>query len=234
MIFLLLVSLSLYEQAVVRVLAQKFPAIEYLLLDAGSGRIIANHWPHAEEPIAVGSLTKPFLAAGGRDREYTCSRDACWLPRGHGKLRMSEAIAQSCNAWFLEYARGVHSSMHGLREPPSYEPQVLIGVRPEWRIAPIAIARAYPGVVVRDHRVRDGMKAAAERGTAQRLGVEALAKTGTAACSHLGGGPGDGLVVALWPADRPRYVLMVRVHGTTGAVTATTAGELLRTVRDGR
>lgn len=234
MIFLLLVSLGLYEQAVVRLLGQKFPAVEYLLLDAGSGRVIANHLPDAEEPIAVGSLTKPMLAAGGRDREYTCSRGACWLPRGHGKLRMSEAIAHSCNAWFLEYARGVRNSMHGLPDPPSYDPQVLIGVKPEWRIAPIAVARAYPRVVSQDARVRAGMKAAAERGTAQRLGVEALAKTGTAACSHPGGGPGDGLVVALWPADRPRYVLMVRVHGTTGAVTAATAGELLRTVRDGR
>lgn len=234
MTFLLLVSLSLYEQAVVRMLAEKFPSVEYLLLDAERGRVIANHWPDAEEPIAVGSLTKPFLAAGGRDREYTCRRGACWLPQGHGKLRMSEALAQSCNAWFLEYARAVRNATNGLPVPPSYEPSVLIGVRPEWRIAPVAIARAYPGVVVRDRRVRDGMKAAAERGTAQRLVVEALAKTGTAACSHPGGGLGDGLVVALWPAERPRYVLMVRAHGTTGAVTAATAGELLRTVRDGR
>ena len=234
MMLSLLLALSLYEQSVVRLLAQKFPAIEYLLLQAGSGRVVANNWTHVEKPIAVGSLTKPFIAAAGRDRQFACAPGACWLPRGHGSLRMTEAIAQSCNAWFLQYARTIDSPVAGLPVPPSYSPVTLIGVRPDWLISPLVLARAFPAVVAADGRVRAGMKAAVQGGTARRLGVAALAKTGTASCSHRGGGPGDGLIVTLWPAEQPRYVLMIRVHGTTGAVTAETAGAVLRTVRDGR
>ena len=234
MILSVLLALSLYEQAVVRLLAEKFARTEYVLLDAREGREIARNWPDAEEPIPTGSLTKPFLAAGGRDSEFECKPGACWLPRGHGKLRMEEAIAQSCNSWFIQYAAGLSGAVRGLPAPPSLEPLTLIGVRPDWLIAPLALARAYPAVVAHDTRVRGGMLASADHGTAQRMAMTALAKTGTAACSHPGSGPGDGLVVALWPPEQPKYVLMVRVHGTTGAMAARTAGELLRVVRDGR
>ena len=234
MILSLLLALSLYEQAVARLLAGRFADIEYMLLDSRDGREIAVNWPAAERPIPVGSLTKPFLAAGGRDREFECKPGTCWLPRGHGKIRMEEAIAQSCNAWFLHYAADVRAVVRDLPTPPSYDALTLVGLRPDWLIAPIALARAYPSVAAHDRRVRNGMLASAVHGTAQRIGMNALSKTGTAACSHRGGGPGDGLVVALWPPDRPKYVLMVRVHGTTGAMAAWKAGELLRVVRDGR
>ena len=234
MILSLLVVLGLYEQALVRLLAERFTDTEYMLLDARQGRAIAVNWADAERPIPVGSLTKPFLAAGGRDREFECKPGVCWLPRGHGRIRMEEAIAQSCNAWFIDYAADVRAVGRDLPTPPSYEGVTLIGLRPDWLIAPLVLARAYPSVAAHDRRVRDGMLASAVHGTAQRIGMRALSKTGTAACSHRGGGPGDGLVVALWPSERPKYVLMVRVHGTTGAMAAAKAGELLRVVRDGR
>lgn len=231
MIALLLLASSLYEQAVTRVLAERYPATEYLLIEARSGRVVASNWAGLNEPIPVGSLTKPFLAAGGRDAEFVCRPGQCWLPQGHGVMRRKAAIANSCNAWFLRYAVEVRH-VSGLPRPPSYDPATLIGLRPEWRIAPVTLARGYPSVIG-DAVVKQGMHEAVEHGTAQRLRVDALAKTGTAACSHEKRGPGDGLVVTLWPADEPRYVLMVRVHGTTGANAAVTAGALLRVVRDG-
>jgi cell division protein FtsI/penicillin-binding protein 2 len=125
-------------------------------------------------------------------------------------------------------------SVKELPAPPSPEAVTLIGLRPDWLITPSTLLRTYPKLAAGDQRVRDGMLGAATHGTAHGLGIPALAKTGTAACSHRGGGPGDGLVVAMWPPEEPRYVLMVRLHGTTGAVAAKKAGELLRTVRDGR
>jgi hypothetical protein len=125
-------------------------------------------------------------------------------------------------------------TVRGLPAPPSLDAITLIGLRPDWLISPLELVRAYPSAVAHDRRVREGMLASADHGTAQRIGIPSLSKTGTAACSHRGGGPGDGLVVALWPPDAPKYVLMVRVHGTTGAMAALKAGELLRAVRDGR
>jgi hypothetical protein len=232
MILTLLFALSLYDQAVARLLAARFPATEYLLVEAHAGRVIAANRLDPSHAIAVGSLTKPFLAVGGRDREFTCEPGMCWLPRGHGVLRLTEAIAQSCNAWFLQYASASAPSVRMLPAPPSIEAVTLVGLRPDWRIAPLTLLRAYSKVA--DPRVREGMLGAATHGTAQGVGMPALAKTGTAACSHRGGGPGDGLVVTVWPPEEPRYVLMVRVHGTTGAMAARKAGELLRTVRDGR
>ena len=234
MILTLVFALSLYDQAIARLLAARFPAAEYVLFGAQAGGMIAANRLDPEQPIAAGSLTKPFLTAGGRDREFTCKPGMCWLPRGHGALRLTDAIAQSCNAWFLQYASASAPVVKLLPAPPSAEAVTLVGLRPDWLITPSALLRAYPRLVAGDWRAREGMRRAATHGTAHRLGIPALAKTGTAACSHRGGGPGDGLVVAMWPPEQPRYVLMVRIHGTTGAIAAKQAGELLRMVRDGR
>ena len=78
------------------------------------------------------------------------------------------------------------------------------------------------------------LRAALPPGTAHLLGVPALAKTGTAPCSHAARAPGDGFVFAAWPPEQPRYLVLVRVHNTTCANAARTAGEVLRALRDGR
>jgi hypothetical protein len=56
----------------------------------------------------------------------------------------------------------------------------------------------------------------------------ALAKTGTAVCSHRPRGAADGFTVVLYPAAQPRLLLLVRVHGITGAQSAAVAGAMLR------
>jgi cell division protein FtsI/penicillin-binding protein 2 len=160
-----------------------------------------------DKPLATGSLMKPLIAATTpRDRQVVCGPGRCWLPRGHGRIGIVDAIAFSCNEWF----GGVDS-----------------------RATPAALARGYMDVIHVDV-VREGMRKAAAEGTARLLGVQTLAKTGTAPCSHSAHGPGDGLVIALWPEAHSKYVLLVRVHGTTGSVAAVKAGSLLRVVRDGR
>jgi len=81
-----------------------------------------------------------------------------------------------------------------------------------------------------------GMKlAASANGTAARIGYHpggVLAKTGTAPCVAEPSAPhciasGDGLVVALFPAENPRLLLLVRQRGTTGATAAEVAGKML-------
>ena len=119
----------------------------------------------------------------------------------------------------------------------------MIGATPEWRISPVTLAHAYAVLAARSDdevvgRLLVGMKlAAGAGGTAAKIGAHhggafggVLAKTGTAPCVS---GPepcpvnGDGLVVALAPAEHPRLLLLVRERGTTGAQAAEVAGRML-------
>jgi hypothetical protein len=234
-------STGLYEQALSKLLAQRYPDAEYLLLDARDGRGIIRHWREPAEPVPVGSLWKPLLLAssGGR-REFECRPGMCWLAQGHGRMDAVDALAHSCNAWFLDHAAhlplpvvAAAAARFALPPPPDSEPRTLIGLGEDWKVAPAAIARAYLGFV-QNPEVRRGMGRSAAAGTSKHISIDALAKTGTASCSHAARGPGDGLVIALWPKDQPRYLLLLRLHGTTGAVAARTAGAMLRCIRDGR
>jgi len=182
--------------------------------------------------------------------------DGCWRTGGHGSMTLAPALAESCNAYFLKLARELASGgggalervsgEHGLPAPPAQKTAaMLIGVTPEWRIPPVAFAEAYATLVRggSDATEREvigvllaGMRAAAlPGGTAAKVGSHpggVLAKTGTAPCVA---GPGedrcvangDGLVMVMAPAENPRWVLLVRQRGTTGAHTAEVAGKML-------
>ena len=87
-----------------------------------------------------------------------------------------------------------------------------------------------------------GLTLAAASGTAAGVGGsrgqgDMLAKTGTAPCSHrgreagLGPSNGDGYVIVLYPADRPRRTLLLQAHGLTGRQAANIAGKMLRQPR---
>jgi cell division protein FtsI/penicillin-binding protein 2 len=87
-------------------------------------------------------------------------------------------------------------------------------------------------------RIVKGMSGSASHGTARAVDAAlgsnaALAKTGTAVCSHTPQGAADGFTVVLYPAAQPRLLLLVRVHGTTGAESAKVAGAMLRSLGAG-
>ncbi len=216
----------------------------YLLLDVRTRQIIKQDWPAMETPIPVGSLVKPFLAlaAAGPLPEFLCNGkiDHCWLAKGHGTLGFRDALANSCNAYFLQLAKDVdeHSlaviaASFGIPPPDAETPEARIGLGTEWKISPLAIARAYCELTSRsaEPRVAEilaGMKLAAESGTASAIGRGALAKTGTASCVANRKHRGDGFTIILAPADAPRIVLLVRVHGVPGAEAAKFAAAILR------
>ena len=105
-------SASLSEQSAVLSLERAFPepSVSYLLLDAVNRRLIGERWDHPQQPVPMGSLIKPFLAlAYGETHDFrfpivTCDGSHCWLPQGHGRINVTTAIAQSCNAYFLALA----------------------------------------------------------------------------------------------------------------------------------
>jgi hypothetical protein len=233
------------------------PDLSYLLMDA-SGNVLAERWP-AQQPVPPGSLVKPFLAIaygeqhGGHFPTVRClgTQSRCWLPRGHGSLGLEEAIAQSCNAYFLELAAGLDRTRaaqtfarYGLAGPPATAAaQSLAGLGSAWKEPPLALAKAYLQLekeqqLPMQSRIVKGMSGSAAHGTARAVDVAlggnaALAKTGTAVCPHTPQGAGDGFTVVLYPAAQPRLLLLVRVHGAAGAESAKVAGAMLRSLGAG-
>src|SRR5438477_13202460 len=105
-----LLAADLSTQTARLVLERQFtnPDISYIAMDS-SGEIIAQRWD--DEPVPVGSLIKPFTALAYRHAhaaypEFVCrgSAGGCWRPRGHGRIGISTAVAQSCNAYFGQMA----------------------------------------------------------------------------------------------------------------------------------
>jgi cell division protein FtsI/penicillin-binding protein 2 len=249
-----------YSQAAKAVLERNFADrnISYLLMDA-SGNVLAERWP-LQRAISPGSLVKPFLAIaygeqhGGQFPKVRClgSSTRCWLPAGHGPLDLEEAITQSCNTYFLALAAGLDRerlaqtmARYGLAGPtPGAAVESLVGLGDAWKETPGALARAYLAIAKEQHslvqgRIVKGMMDSAARGTARGvddvLGQDAaLAKTGTAHCSHVPRGAADGFTVVLYPAVQPRLLLLVRVHGVTGAQSARVAGAMLRSLGAGQ
>ncbi|HEY6413835.1 MAG TPA: penicillin-binding transpeptidase domain-containing protein [Edaphobacter sp.] len=245
-------SNSLLAQAIQSTLSRRWPPsdhLSWLVLDTASGQVLAQQWPSLDDPIPVGSLTKPFVAlAYARTHDtfpHTLCKgtpDLCWLPKGHGILDLQHALAQSCNAYFLGLARQLEptalqtiTQLYNLpAAPPDAAPAILIGLEPAWQIAPVTLARAYTRLANQSENqsILAGMRLATQQGTARALHSEdALAKTGTAPCLHHCLASGDGLVLALTPAANPRILLLVRQHGTTGAATAIVAAQMLHALK---
>lgn len=242
----LLASITLFDQAIVRKIEAQFAGVQFVLVDATTHEVIAQRWSNGEVPVAPGSLVKPFvaLAAPRKSELYRCRAGECWWPRGHGELDLASAIAQSCNSYFLQLAATVPPAelaratrILGLgAPPPNLQPSEMIGLGEKWRIAPASIARAYSQVPKQlgASVLMRGMLEGSRSGSAKQLEISAFAKTGTAPCSHGVAGSGDGYVAALFPHRSPRYVLLISMHGITGATAAKTAGEMMRVIQNGR
>jgi hypothetical protein len=224
--------------------------VHYLLVDMKSGKAIAARWPDAGRAIAVGSLVKPFTAvAYGASTGFQFPRiectgpPECWLAPGHGLIGAVEALAQSCNIYFLRLGDRLVAAppppVAGLPLPPgATSPETWAGLGDNWRMRPEAVLSGFRELVERRSQpgwnlVMEGLRTAAARGTARLLAAAAYAKTGTGPCGH-GNSPGDGYTVAVFPPDAPTHILLVRAHGTTGARSAKIAGTILQTVRAGR
>jgi cell division protein FtsI/penicillin-binding protein 2 len=239
---------DLHAQSASALLARDFgdPDLSYLLLDE-DGRIVAQRWDGPEREIPVGSLTKPFMAvAYGRTHrsfpKFRCTgKKTCWLPRGHGVLWVREAIAFSCNSYFHQLVAGAGRGFGPAMESfDLHAPASADGPRSLATASPLALARAYLELTrhAQEREVRpvlQGMALSARSGTAKAVATElpaltAMAKTGTAACTHKKKAPGDGFALVMAPADHPRTVLLVRLHGRPGFIAAGVAGRMIAEV----
>jgi hypothetical protein len=234
------------------------PDVSFLVLDVRTGETIASRWADVDQPVPLGSLVKPFAAlaygAGHSFRYPTfhCSRASrCWYPPGHGPVNLSQALAHSCNHYFRQLSVQVAAedlanvtARFGLPAPQQAAgPGAYWGLGDDWRIEPAAILRAYvalsrPPAVPGSAPILQGLALSARQGTAKGISsalrqAAALAKTGTGPCVHRPNAGGDGFVAALYPADQPRYALLVRAHGQTGRRAAEIGGAMLRALIEG-
>ena len=226
----------------------------YLLVDVSSGHIVSARWNDPSCVLPFGSLIKPFVAIayaeahGMRYPRIACggTADGCWYPAGHGRLSIVDAIAVSCNVYFQRLAeqipdgrlRDTLKRLGIAADGSAIAPRAMIGLGDALRVAPLSLIHGYRELLSRAadpgiEPVVAGMRASARHGTGRALGVavkptDVLAKTGTAPCVHRPRAPGDGYTIAVYPADRPRLILLVQSHGHTGADTARSAGDLLR------
>ena len=210
--------------------------------------------------MPIGSLIKPFTALAYADTHrftypaFTCrgSADGCWLPAGHGRVGIAAAVAGSCNAYFRQLAQRTAPDAliarllrFGMRaDLTAATPAAMVGFGDALKLAPSAVIRGYLELVARAGQpgvspIVQGMLASARTGTGRAVGAaiggaDSLVKTGTAPCSHSPPGSADGYTIVIYPADRPRIVLLMQAHGRTGAETAASAGELLTTAMAAR
>lgn len=236
---------SVYAQSLQAVLARSYRHLELLIVDIHTLETLTDTFSRHDEAIPAGSLLKPFVALAYAHKisepfpVVVCHghTDHCW--KAHGSMTLREAIAKSCNAYFLALARSVDPDDFtgmGLPSAPRSTPESLIGLAPAWPVAPHDLATAYalllrgPPTPTRREIVA-GMRASALRGTAALAGHHpggVLAKTGTASCiDAICRVNGDGLVVLAVPASRPTLLVLVRKRGTTGAQAAAAAGPVL-------
>ena len=251
---------SLFAQSAAEALTHEIPDtnVSFLLLDARTGQLLASRWDDPSLPIPLGSLAKPFTALAYGERHefryptHTCrgSKTGCWRPGGHGEVNLTSAIAFSCNSYFrflttdFSAANMLPTATHFGLNPPGGDIQgpELAGLGSRWRISPMHMAQAYLELLHgREHpaiaQILAGMKRSGVDGTGAEVGhalrsKTALVKTGTAACSHSQRAPGDGFTITMLPADDPRLLLMVRVHGVPGSIAAKTAGLMLRRIEE--
>jgi len=188
----------------------------------------------------------------GPDTRMLCPRevviDGRRVPCSHPDLRRpigpAEALAHSCNGYFAAVAGRLRREaldralvQLGLpRTPPSVPlPSAAVGIDGE-RIPADRLLSAFVrlttgalGFGAETRRaVFDGLRGAAEYGTAaafRERGLSALAKTGTAA---MPGGGFQGLVVAVTPAESPTKAVVVMAPGGAGFDAARIAADLLR------
>ncbi len=237
------------RDAILGLTSAVLPHADYLLMDVPTKRLTRNEWPDAGRTLDPGSLLKPFLAlAYGAAHDFcfpvlTCT--GCWKRDGHGRLALVEAIAYSCNSYFLQLARACPkenvarvAATFGLPAPAADAPETWIGLKGGWPVSPVDLLGAYAELRLRaldpgPRLILQGMRMSAKQGTGRGIHAEAYVKTGTGPCRHSSRGSGDGYALALLPTGSAGIAVLAGLHNSPGSEAAKVAGRIVRQLAPG-
>jgi len=201
--------------------------------------LVAALESHVIEPNSARICRRSVTVDG---HNYICSHPDLKRP-----LTPAEALAHSCNDFFVSLAQGLsRTNVNDVRARVGLPPisstanfaAALVGLDGP-RIAPRLLLDSLTRLTGLDQTrplrisaqtrrvLLDGLRGAATYGSASELStrkISALAKTGTA---PLPGGGSLGLTIAFAPADNPQRAVLVLAPGAAGRDATSIAGDLL-------
>jgi penicillin-binding protein 2 len=208
--------------------------------------------------IAAGATRPEALAATVRcEGRAHQSGVEVQCPHHHGALTLDDAIPESCNIFFgavgekvgtralLDTARRLGVGTGAGRLPTANEPAALVAdgagvlvtaLEQARLVRQIAAGRFDDGAPLADAalllRLKRGMRAAVERGTARgaAASVPVAGKTGSAAA----GGSTIGWFIGFAPADEPTVAIAIARRGVWGSEAARSAAPILEAFFHGR
>jgi len=222
-----------------------------LVTDLKTGKLIGiSNRNMANKGYTIGSLAKIITAAAlieeniiTTEQTYNCKgcevisnkKIYCWNAGGHGKNNLESALAQSCNLFFLNYAKKLKSGdilkYYKIFIPDNKLPtsglntDLALGLDQKLLINPmemLSLASASAGTKQINIKpstiavIRNGMILSGKSGTAKlfsKKGYNAAAKTGTAPYGKNGK---HGWVIGYYPADKPKLAFCIFVTDGTG------------------
>lgn len=182
--------------------------------------------------------------------------DRCWLPKGHGRVALREAIAQSCNLYFLDLARRVpsedilasarrlgmlpdrggaaphlnDSTMLGEAFPtsPADMLQTALVLASRGRLGHTGLSLIGP----RYDPLYDGLRACVRNGTAIDAWMKRPTIAGKTGTAWMPDAPRStvGWFIGFAPAESPRYAIVVMVRRARSNRAAALAREILRRI----
>jgi len=212
---------------------------------------MAQRWEHPEREVPVGSLIKPFLAvAYGRTHasfsEVSLRRKNRMLASPADMGRSESARRLRCPAILIFTSLWPTPNLGLPRRPWKASgltagPSEIDMVRQGGVASPLVLAKAYLELANHFARrsggsrfARDGVVCAGRvqpkpRALSCRIS-RALAKTGTALCTHPRKASGDGFALVMSPADHPRIVLLCDCMADLESMAAGVAGRMIAAV----
>lgn len=220
----------------------------FIVTEVKSDKILyMENSEYANKELLPGSLLKPFTlinSADDGDIFYTCTgwkdpSKRCWLKEGHSSISLTEALAYSCNSYFIQYLKErldpkefyttlkEYLSFRGHLTEKDYIKES-IGLGTQIHTTPIEMILAYNKLFREKPKgieiIRQGMRESIYYGTGELFSditkeIDAACKTGT---SYRVRGEGfydwrtnTGWFITLYPADDPIFSFLTVVDITT-------------------
>lgn len=208
----------------------------FIVTDIRTNEVLYNDNPQYSNTLLLpGSLLKPFalLSVELSDKTFRCEGwydmgYRCWNREGHGELNLTEAIAYSCNSYFIQYLEGrldISRFHETLRYYINFEGHITvnnyieesIGLGTHIKTTPLELLTGYNKLFKEEPNgieiIRQGMEESTYYGTSKTFSedgdfIEAACKTGTSyriVDGNIDWESNTGWFLVIYPNYDPKY-----------------------------